>query len=119
MTTPEESEQLEWGIAVEERSRAVGPTVPDPVTAGSQSSGSLSARHRLVLLCLAAKGGTASLVTLTRDVAAYIRSVPPGAVSTTTMRRVYREVRGSMLKELEERGHVEYCGDVGNVVLRS
>lgn len=78
----------------------------------------LSARHRLVLDCLAEQGGQLGLVELARLCSARIRGSSTAAVPATALRRNYCRLAESTISELETKGLIEYRED-GLVRLRA
>lgn len=77
----------------------------------------LSASERMVLSCLAARGGSTALVWLARDVAGRGQGLPPAVISARATRRRYTQVHG-LVTDLQAKGLVEYVDVDGTVRFR-
>lgn len=75
----------------------------------------LSAYQRFVLSCLAANGGTASIVTLARDVLR--KTAGPESVTTRSVRETYLSLHSQIVTDLMDQNLVEYSDTDGTVRL--
>lgn len=100
------------------RRSPVRPDSADGIEDGSGDSAGrelfgLSAYQRLVLSCLATRGGDARTLALARDIASWQDRPNP---SSTAMREIYLAVHGTV-EDLAAMGLVRYSEDDGTVEL--